>query len=303
MSRDLWMLATALPVVVACGGSTEDDPSYPTSGCPPSHEMVDGVCRVKEIYFAGGEFLMGRGYCDKALAKEEPPNVDDCPFTDEPHLVRVEPFWVDATVVTVQDANPSENCPSGAIECGATHHPRVQLSSAYSDWWDYPQKWKQRSPLDKACAKFGKRQLREAEWEWIATGGGTREYPWGDEAPSCDRANIDVERCGMRGRTIPEVLYEGLSETARYPPSPEGVYDLIGGAPEWVAPSPGAYPADVNYTPNPPFAPPCPDDCEWPIQTLAMTRGGSATSPPEHWRPAYRSVGFHISFRCARSAE
>jgi formylglycine-generating enzyme required for sulfatase activity len=303
-------------LLVGCGGSTEAEPGYPTSGCPPSHEMMDGVCRVKEIYFAGGEFVMGRGYCETTGSSLVPPETEHCPFSDEPHVVRVDPFWVDATVLTDADRRPSESCPSGAIECGAFRFPFL-LPPNYPDWED-PKKWEQEgSPLDRAaaaCPGFGKRHLREAEWEWIATAGGTREYPWGDEEPTCDRANIDAERCGPANRDAVFPYTPGLSETARYAPSPEGVYDLIGGAPEWVGPSPaGAYPPGINYAPNPAFFPPWPDaPCDtcpkpqgnWPPSGIApITRGGSAVSPPEQLRPAYRGIGSYNSFRCARSAE
>ncbi len=36
-----WPLLAAM-LLAACGGETESEPPYPTSGCPPSHENVDG---------------------------------------------------------------------------------------------------------------------------------------------------------------------------------------------------------------------------------------------------------------------
>lgn len=78
---------------------------------------------------------------------------------------------------------------------------------------------------------------QEAQWERVARGDDTREYPWGDRF-SADLANIGE---GSR---------HGTSPVGSYPrgASPFGVLDMCGNLDEWTcsvyAPYPGA-PADV----------------------------------------------------------
>ena len=61
----------------------------------------------------------------------------------------------------------------------------------------------------------------EAEWEYAASGGGKREYPWGDEEPTPERANYSASKIG---KTTP---------VGSYPPTPEGLFDMAGNVWEW----------------------------------------------------------------------
>jgi formylglycine-generating enzyme required for sulfatase activity len=65
------------------------------------------------------------------------------------------------------------------------------------------------------CHAQGKRLPTEAEWEW-ASGGGRREFPWGDDEPSDDLVNWSGSGTG---RTVP---------VASYPPNDFGLYDMSG---------------------------------------------------------------------------
>ena len=301
-----------LLVALGCGGKTaspsgnsDGGEPWPDEGCPPSHEFVAGRCRIREVFIPGGTFVMGRGYCEEAGVLDEP-QTWDCPLADAPHVVTVKPFWVDATVFPRAEVDADPSCPSGEIQCASqtAYEPGLIASGGLEP-----------DPIngtgsDYECFKLGKRPLDEAEWEFIATWGGTRTYPWGDEEPSCARANIDANACAVHNavQAPPE-----LARIASYPPSPEGIFDLIGNAGEFVAPAAYAYSAD--YTSVPIFLaaecgqgePGC--ELKGPIQGY---RGGRVNDPRGNFRSAFRGgTGGGVShnkiwglaFRCARSAE
>ncbi|MEZ4219467.1 MAG: SUMF1/EgtB/PvdO family nonheme iron enzyme [Polyangiaceae bacterium] len=296
-----WLLAA-----VACGGTTDEDrliPEYPKTGCPPSHEKVDGVCTVKEVFFPGGTFTLGAGYCDHAGALDVPPDLTDCPLADQPRTVTVKPFWVDATVLSaVLHPNPAdEHCPSLDLSCARERYAPVGGQFGFLGGLDPVE------GIENSCIKRGKRWLTEVEWEYIVTAGGTRKFPWGDRPPRCSDGNLDYEHCGnpnaLRNGALPE-----LSLVGTFSSSPEGVFDLVGGLGEMLAANPEAYAED--YTAVPLRLPDCPNGwgtCDGWIGNIPTTvrRGGNSDTPLDELNPMRRGVinGGDSAFRCARSAE
>lgn len=171
-------------LLAACGGQTTDNepPPPPRGPCPASHDLVNGRCVVREIYFPGGTFVMGRGFCPHANLLDQPPGWE-CPLADRPHTVTVKPFYVDAAPAVHSDDKQRENTCAPDADC-------EPLLASADQFVRNPLIDNGQSAMDRYCAKFGKRVLTEAEWEYIATGGGKRLYPWGDQPPSCARANI-----------------------------------------------------------------------------------------------------------------
>ncbi len=84
------------------------------------------------------------------------------------------------------------------------------------------------------CAWAGGRLPSEAEWYAEASAGGSRSYPWGDEAATCARAIFAPAGLGC-GRGTP---WPACSATQGQ--SVSGVCDLGGNVEEWTSTAEGA---------------------------------------------------------------
>jgi iron(II)-dependent oxidoreductase len=94
---------------------------------------------------------------------------------------------------------------------------------------------------DAYCRWAGRRLPREAEWEAAASrpdgGGPKRRFPWGDDDPTPDRANLDGRALGCVG-----VAAHATGD------SPCGCRQLTGNVWEWTADDFGPYP---GFAPGP----------------------------------------------------
>ena len=141
----------------------------------------------------------------------------------------------------------------------------------------------------------GARLPTEAEWEkaatWDPAAGRKRRFPWGDEDPDADRANLD--------------LRTGGAEAAAARPdgaSAYGVLGMTGDVWEWTAGEFGGYPGFEPF----PYREYSEIFFGSGMRTL---RGGSWATRPTLARPTFRNWDFSarrqlfVGFRCVRAAE
>jgi iron(II)-dependent oxidoreductase len=233
------------------------------------------------------------------------------------HVVELAPFWI--------DRNPVTNGDFLAFIAAAGYSAREYWSDAGWRWvsetgaqapmyWTQTDgSWVTRSmdqigpvrPAHPVChvsyyeaeafARFsGKRLPTELEWEaaacWDASSGTKRTYPWGEQAPSNDLANVDQLSFGTR----PVGSY-------RRNVSPLGCYGMIGDVWEWTSSDFGPYPGFRSF----PYA----EYSEAFFGTeYKVLRGGSWATRPGAIRGTFRNWDYPIrrqifsGFRCARDA-
>ena len=140
----------------------------------------------------------------------------------------------------------------------------------------------------------GKRLPTEAEWEkaatWHPAAGRRLAWPWGDEPPTPERANLD----GVAGGPAPAgARPDGESAV--------GALGLVGDVWEWTATEFRGYPGFRVF--------PYPEYSEIFFGTgLRVLRGGSWATRPTIARPTFRNWDLpnrrqlFVGFRCAREA-
>ena len=173
-----------------------------------------------------GHFLMG---CDPANPSEVPCIYGLTHVNGPVRQVYLDGFSVDKYEVTNREYRT-------CVEAGACNPPRKTRSSKREHYYDratydnYPVIFVSWWDAQDFCAWEGKRLPTEAEWEKAARGPiDNRVWPWGNEAPDCDRLNFpELDGCTD---TIVDTVRVG-----RYPrgASPYGAMDMSGNVFEWV---------------------------------------------------------------------
>ncbi len=223
------------------------------------------------VLVPGGTFDMGS---DLGAADEKPV-----------HPVTLNAFFLDQYEVTNARYNK-------CVDEGKCTPPALKGSSTRAAYFgnaefdNYPViniTWTQATAF---CAwEGGKRLPTEAEWEYAATGGDGRRYPWGNEFNMdflpARAADSDTTEVGSHPQNI----------------SPFGVFDMAGNVVEWVVDRYGA----TYYGVSPAANPAGPETGSQRVQ-----RGGSFGNPDGgfytttrryHQGPNFRDVD--IGFRCA----
>ena len=205
----------------------------------PTRESDERLNR--RIAIAGGSFTMGSPVASAENSGERPQ-----------HIVTLRPFVMQEHEVTngeYRRFDPSHN-PGLADDL-----PAVDVSwydaMAYAFW-------------------LGAMLPTEAQWEFAARGVSGRLYPWGNDAPTCDRANSGG--C-TPSRLRPVKVGRDRGKT------PEGIYDLAGNAFEWCRDWYAVYPKGPQSNPLGPAS-----------GSQRVLRGGSFNPDAPVVRAAFRSL-------------
>jgi len=257
-----------------------------------------------ETLVPGGQFTMGTSTEPWALDNERPA-----------HVVDVAPFFIDSAAVT-------NRAYQAFIEAGGYDQPQWWSAQGWSHRQEArltaPQFWEQESgiwwrmrfgvreqvpphePVMHVCfheaqayaAWAGRRLPTETEWEkaarWDPATGRSRRYPWGDEDPGPEHANL-----GQR--------HLRPAAAGAYPrgASPLGVHQLIGDVWEWTSSDFSGYPGFTVF-PYPEYS------LVFFGPDYKVLRGGSFGSDPVAVRGTFRNWDYPIrrqifaGFRCAR---
>jgi formylglycine-generating enzyme required for sulfatase activity len=294
--------ASGVQAVAAGGlkppGAVTCDPS-----CWNIERCVEGrcvpACPEGEVYVpatGANGFLMGR---------------DEPSTRDQQHrVVLTRPFCMDATEVTVAAFR-------GCVEAGGCEPPWLKdINANYRPEYDRPNHPVNLVDFRHArtyCAYRGQALPTEAQWEWAASGGDGRTWPWGNEPePSCANEYADFTPGGAPKSTPAGDVGcrgGGTSEVRSHPKGkvswPDGeIHDLAGNVWEWTADCFLPYPAEPQVDPSPQEHPLLNGAC-W----VRSIRGGgwnrSMTSLRTFARAGakrpYKVPG--LGFRCVRNAE
>jgi formylglycine-generating enzyme required for sulfatase activity len=215
----------------------------------------------------GGDFLMG---CNETVDS-------DCSDDETPsHTLTMSPFEIDATEVTQLQY-------TACVVAGACEAPACEWNC---DAGNLPASCLTWGQANAYCTWANKRLPTEAEWEKAARGDAGNKYPWGDDEPTCELANM--ANCGERPMPV------GSLDAGK---SPYGAFDMAGNVVEYIA---DFY--DADYYANSPTS-----DPKGPETGMRHGgRGGGFKSDAEYLRVSKRDwydatdSAVSLGFRCAR---
>lgn len=299
--------ATAHPSAPTAAPATVTPPSLCASARCASIERCDEgtgacvpACPPGEVYIprTGPEgFVMGKGYMSGLSGGEVGKGHKE--GSDKPHpVVLTRPFCMDATEVTVA---AYKTC----VDAGACALPKwAEIRANYPKKPDHPVNEVSWPKAKKYCEWRGQSLPTEAQWEWAATGGDGRRFPWGDENPStCEWADFTIGDLVSPGGDS-GCHGGGTSPVKAHPKGnkiwPNGaLYDLAGNVWEWCLDSYAGYPEGGAIDPL----------VQIPDSLVHVVRGGGWNRSVRGIQAAFRGAAIEsyevggLGFRCVRNPE
>ncbi|MBN2551097.1 MAG: SUMF1/EgtB/PvdO family nonheme iron enzyme [Anaerolineales bacterium] len=274
------MPTTQVPATTAAPPTDTPTPAPPTAtftptGLPLTYTDEKGVPMA---LIPAGEFWMGS---------------EDDTHSKPVHTVYLDAFYMDIYEVTNA---LYEQC----VQAGVCTPPRYSQSSTRDSYYgnsayaDYPVIYVEWEQARAFCEEWrGARLPTEAEWEKAARGGlEGKLYPWGDEAPVCQKG-------AQNGANFSSCTSDDTEPVGSYSANSYGLYDMAGNVWEWVQ----DWYDQTYYSISPSSNP------RGPISgATRVLRGGSWYNIPYNLRAANRFFNNPVSrliyifgFRCAGS--
>jgi sulfatase modifying factor 1 len=273
-NRSLLEVVFNRPTATLTPSPTQTPSPTPTYTPTPTATPLPGARRLSEmdgilqVYVPAGPFLMGRAASEDGLEDDQPQ-----------HTVDLDAYWIGLTQVT--NASYAGCAAAGAcqVPCSPETNPNY-YDAAYAS---HPVVYVTWQAAQDYCQWAGGRLPTEAEWE-RAAGGGFRLYPWGEDDPAENFANLG----GVRGSSMPVGSFPDGA-------SPFGALDMGGNVREWVGDwySPSYYPVSPGANPAGPAE-----------GTERVLRGASWNDPwyyakvTRRYSHAPDSAGENRGFRC-----
>ncbi|RME88860.1 MAG: hypothetical protein D6770_06025 [Anaerolineae bacterium] len=208
---------------------TPESTSAPPTATPPQgpvagEERINPRDGAAVIYIPAGPFTMGLDEEQvEALTRIHPSCTQDRFAASTPaHQEQTGGFWIHKTEVTnlmYRRCVGEGDCPPSA----AVNTPLYKHYYTDPQYQDYPVVFVGWLAAQNYCVWAGGRLPTEQEWEKAARGTDGRLFPWGDEPPSPELANV--------ARFVGDTVIVGT-----YPlgASPYGVLDMAGNVREWM---------------------------------------------------------------------
>lgn len=254
-------------------------------------------CPKGEVYVPATPpdgFVMGTGRQVYKFGKFGVQSQGHGPSDAAHRVVLSMPFCMDQTEVSVAAFTQCIE------EAGCEKPAQSSAFRTYPKQREYPMNVVTFPMASYYCGTQGKHLPTEAQWEWAATEGDGRAYPWGNEAPTCEHADYTygpIDRpagdFGCRGGGPSPV--GSMPKGAKKWPAGE-IQDLAGNVWEWTLDTYWPYPSGKMT-----------DPVEIKPNGYHSIRGGGWNRSFKGIDPRFRGsarIGYHVpglGFRCVRN--